>query len=163
MNVYKRFGFSFLLFTGMVFSLTSCSYKEPTLVSFDGVEQANISEDHVNVTVKFTLENPNSSTIKLKSSVVDVSINNIFIGTATLLEPAELPRKGKHQVALKTHVKFEKSVSQMAKALGLDVLTNNLEMHVTGTAKGSMGLFKRKFDIDYTEKMDWRDLKKMVL
>ena len=163
MRFTTRFALSLVLFIGLTFTLTSCSYEEPTLVSFDGIDQVNIDGKEADVAFHFTMDNPNSKNIKLKSSVIKLYINEIFVGTATLLEPSVLPASGEHKVDLKMKVQFELTVGEMATSFGMAVLTNNLEMHAVGDAKGSMGILKRNFPIDHKEKIDWNDLKKMVM
>lgn len=147
----------------LIGGLSSCSYEEPTLVSFDGINELNIEDETTDVELKFTLNNPNSNKIKLKSSKVDISVNDVFVGTATLLEPTVLMGDGEHQVELKMKIDLEKSMTELAATFGMAILTNNLQVHLLGKAKGSMGLFKSNFDIDHTEKMDWNDLQKMVM
>lgn len=163
MRFTTRIPLSLVLFIGLTFSFTSCKYEEPTLVSFDGIDQVNMEDNQADVAFHFTMDNPNSKTIKLKSSVIKLYINEVFVGTSTLLEPSILPASGKHKVDLKMKIQFEMTVGEMATSFGMAVLTNNLEMHAVGNAKGSMGLFKKNFPIDHKEKIDWADLKKMVM
>jgi LEA14-like dessication related protein len=144
-------------------SLASCSYEEPTLTSFDGIEVIEMHEKDAEIQLKFTLKNPNKQKIKLSAAHFDISINSIFMGTAKLIEPQELPKNGEHSISLKMKLELEKSMAEIATSLGLAILTNNIHLSVVGKAKGSMGLFKKKFDINHTQKISWKDLQNMNL
>ena len=53
-------------------------------------------------------------------------------------------------------------MTEIATSLGLAILTNNLQLHVAGKAKGSMGFFKRTFDIDHSQNIHWKDLQNIA-
>jgi len=146
----------------IAFSITSCSFQEPTLTSFDGIEVIEMHEQDAEILLKFTVNNPNKQKIKLTDADLDISLNNIRMGTASLIEPYELPKDGEHQISLKMKLELEKSMTEIATSLGLAILTNNLQLHVSGTAKGSMGLFKRTFDIDHSQNIHWKDLQNIT-
>lgn len=158
----KFFKIIFVVFISLGI-FTSCSYKEPTLTSFDGIEMIEMHEQDATVKLKFTLNNPNKQKIKLTRANFDISLNNIFLGTATLVEPQVLPKNGEHPIELKMKLELEKSMTEIAASLSLAILTNNLRLNVSGKAKGSMGLFSRTFDVNHTEKINWKDLQNMSL
>ena len=162
MQKTKFIKYLFLVFISISI-FTSCSYKEPTLTSFDGIEMIEMHDQDATIKLKFTLNNPNKQKIKLTKADLDISLNNIFLGTATLVEPQTLPKNGEHAIALKMKLELDKSMTEIAASLSLAILTNNLRLNVSGKAKGSMGLFTRTFDINHTEKINWKDLQNMNL
>ncbi len=143
----------------IVLGATSCSYQDPILKSFDGIEVITMEGNNADVDLNFTLENPNHQKIKLKTATFDVLINKIFIGKATLLEPTELPANGEYKIGMKMNLVLEKSIGDLALSLGLAILTNDIHLQVRGDAKGSLGLFSKTFPVDHSEKVDWQDLK----
>ena len=163
MSLFKRFGVHLLLFIGLISILSSCKIEEPTLTSLDRFEIIKMENQKADVEVTMTVNNPNSQKFKLKTATFDVLVNEIFIGVATLIDPSELPANGSHQVNLKVNLTIEKSITELATSLGMAILTNNITVRVKGDAKGKMGLLTRTVEIDQTEKIDWTDLKKMVM
>lgn len=143
--------------------ITSCTFEEPVLKSFDGLEMTETEGDSSIVILNFTVENPNRKKIKLKTAEFDISVNNIKVGRATLIGLHELPAKGTYQVPLKMNLQLDKSNTELAVTLGLAVLMNNLELEIVGEANGSMGFIHKSLPIEYTQKIDWDDLKKLVL
>ncbi len=163
MSLFKRSSISFLFFLGIVTTFSACTYQDPEVISFDGIEVLKMEEQKGQLELNFTLNNPNNRTIKLKSAKFDISVNKVFLGTGTLTNEIELPKNGQHQIQLLMDFELEKSIAEVAASLGLAVLTNNINLHIDGEAKGSMGFFSKTFEINHTEKIDWSDLQKMAL
>jgi len=151
----------FTIFVAVIFGVSSCSYQDPILKSFDGIEVIKMDGNKAEIELNFTMDNPNRQNIKLKNADFDVSINRIYIGKATLMEPTELPKHGAHKVNLKMNLELEKSIGELALSLGLAILTNSLEMQVKGTAKGSIGIWSKTFPINHSEKVNWDDLQQL--
>lgn len=150
-----------IVFLGITVSTTSCSYQDPELKSFDGIEVIKMDGNTADIELNFTMNNPNRQKIKLKTAQFDIAINKIFIGVATLSEPTELPGNGEHKVQMKMNLELEKSIAELTVTLGFAILTNSLELQVDGSAKGSLGLFGKTFPIQHSEKVSWEDLKKL--
>jgi LEA14-like dessication related protein len=146
----------------MVFMLSSCVFKSPEVTSFDGIEVIEMKDKTAEVDINITLNNPNSRKIKLTDAEFDIMINSIYFGKAVLLEPAVLPKKGEYPVKLHMVMELDKGVAEMAISLGFAVLTNNINLMVKGDATGSMGLFRKTFEVDHSEKIEWDDLKEMM-
>lgn len=150
-----------ILVMGLILSSTSCSYEDPILKSFDEIDVIKMDGNKADIELNFTLENPNRQKIKLKSATFDISINKIFIGTATLLEPTELPGNGEYKVNMKMNIALEKSIGDLALSLAFAILTNDIQMQVKGNAKGSLGILGRTFPVNHTEKVNWDDLQRL--
>lgn len=148
-----------LLFLGL--GTTSCKVEEPEFTSFDGVDVIKVENEKADILLKFTLNNPNRKEIELRDAKIDISVNNIYMGTATLQEPTSLPANGSHTVELKMKLEMEKSIAEMAISLGFAVLTNNLEIQLKGDAKGKMGWLSKSFVIDHSQKVTWEDIQQM--
>lgn len=163
MSLFKRSSISILLFIGVVMTFTACSYQDPEVISFDGIEVLKMEEQKGQLELNFTLNNPNNRTIKLKTATFDISVNKVFLGTGILTKEVELPGNGQHQIQLLMDFELEKSIAEVATSLGFAVLTNNINLHVKGEAKGAIGFFSKTFQINHTEKIDWSDLQKMAI
>ncbi len=161
MPIKKIFPRILILFF-VALSIISCSFQEPTLTSFNGIEVIEIHDKDAEIILKFTVENPNKQKIKLTDADLNISVNNIRMGTASLMEPHELPKDGEHQISLKMRLELEKSMTEIATSLGFAILTNNLQLHVSGKAKGSMGFFKHSFDIEHSQDIHWKDLQNIA-
>lgn len=161
MRFIKQFVVSIfvLLFLGL--GTTSCKVEEPEFTSFDGVDVIKVENEKADILLKFTLNNPNHHKIDLNEAKIDISVNNIYMGTATLQETTSLPANGSHSMELKMKLEMEKSIAEMAVSLGFAILTNNLEIQLKGDAKGKMGWFSRSFVIDHSQKVTWEDIQQM--
>ena len=161
MRFNKQFALAILVLILLGLGTSSCKFEEPEFTSFDGVEVIKVENEKADILLKFTLNNPNRTEIKLNEAKIDISVNNIYMGTATLQEPTVLPGNGSHEVELKMKLEMEKSMAEMAISLGFSVLTNNLEIQLKGDAQGKMGWFKKSFVIDHSQKVSWDDIQRM--
>lgn len=147
------------LFIGL--GASSCKFAEPEFTSFDGVEVTKVEDEKADILLSFTLNNPNYSEITLNEAEIDISVNNIYMGKATLQEPTSLPSNGTHSVELKMNLEMERSVTEMAVKLGFAILTNSLEIQLKGDANGKMGWIRKSFVINHAEKITWADIQEM--
>jgi LEA14-like dessication related protein len=145
-----------------VFLLSSCSFQDPEVTSFDGIDVLKMEENSAEVDINITLNNPNSQALKLKKAEFDILINSIYFGKAKLLESVVLPKNGDHAVKLHMAMELDKTVAEMAVAVGIAALMNNINLKVRGEASGSMGLFGKSFEVDHSEKIDWNELQDMM-
>ncbi|MGB0390998.1 MAG: LEA type 2 family protein [Salibacteraceae bacterium] len=151
-----------LLILSSVFLLSSCSFQDPEVTSFDGIDVIKMEENNAEVDINITLNNPNSQALKLKKAEFDILINSIYFGKAKLLEPVVLPKSGDYPVKLHMAMELDKSVAEMAVAVGIAALMNNINLKVRGEASGSMGLFRKSFEVDHSEKIDWNQFQEMA-
>lgn len=152
----------FTVIISLIFGATSCSFQDPEVTSFDGIEILEIEDNTAEVDINITLNNPNGHNLKLKKAEFDVLINNIYFGKATLIDPVELPKKGEYPVKLHMSMEMDKTIAEMAVAVGIAALMNNINLKVRGEASGSMGWFKSKFEVDHSEKVDWNQFQDML-
>lgn len=152
-----------LLFLMVSSVLSSCSIEEVEVKSFEGVDISKLEDQEGNVTFDLIISNPNWVKVKLNEMDLKIGVNNHHIGTATLLEKTEIPANGDYLVKLKMHLVIEKSITQIATNLGLAVLTGNIELNLTGNAKGALGFFPQSMAISHSEKISWDDLKKFAI
>jgi LEA14-like dessication related protein len=161
MRLVKKLVLALFTFLFLGIGVTSCTIEEPEFKTFEGIEVTKVENEQAEIILQFSMNNPNPKDIKLSQAQIDISVNHLFMGTATLLEPVTLPANGTHQIALKMNLEMEKSIAEMAVGLGFAVLTNSLEIQFKGVAKGKMGWFSKTFEIDQAQKVDWKDLQKM--
>lgn len=162
MQTKFRFISRVALLLSALFITTSCAFQDPEVTSFDGINVMDTSENKAEVEIEITLNNPNSTSMKLKNAEFDILVNSIYFGKAVLLKPVELPKSGEHKVKLHMVMELDKSIAEMAVSLGIAALMNNINLKVRGEASGSMGLFKKTFEVDHTEKIDWNQLQEMA-
>lgn len=145
-----------------VITLNSCAYQDPEVTSFEGIEVISMENNLAEIDLNFSMNNPNNQNIKLNEAEFEIMVNATYLGKAVLKEPVILPKNGVHPLKLHMVMEMDKSVAEVALSLGLAVLTNNINLKVNGTAKGSMGIFSRKFEINHSERIDWEDLKDLA-
>ena len=155
-------GIKVLMIISVIIIGTSCTFKDPEVTSFDGIEVIEMKDKRADVELNFTLNNPNRQKLKLKEAELDIFINSIYFGKATLKEAVELPSNGVHPIRLQMVMELDKEVAEMAVALGIAVLMDNLNLKVKGEATGAIGWFRKNIEIDHSEKIKWKDLQKMV-
>lgn len=162
MQGIKRVISSVSLIFGILLLFTSCGFQDPEVTSFDGIDVIKMEDKKAEIDINVTLKNPNSQKIKLKKAEFDILINSIYFGKAILLEPVELPKSGEYPIKLHMVMELDKSVAEMAISLGIAALMNNINLKVRGEASGSMGWLSKSFEVDHTEKIDWKDLQEMT-
>ena len=150
-----------LLIVGFV--VTSCGVQEVNIKSFEGLDIKNFDDGQGDIEFDLVISNPNWMKIKVNEMDLKVGVNGHHLGTASLLEKAMVPANGDYPVNLKMHLVLEKSISSIAAQLGLAILTGDLNMNLTGQAKGAMGLLPKTINVSHSERMSWDDLQKFAI
>lgn len=153
-------GFAIALIT--ILFLNSCTYQDPEVASFEGIEVISIEDKLAEIDINFSMSNPNKHQIKLKDAEFDVRVNNTYLGKAVLMEPITLPKDGIYPVKMHMQMQMDKSITEVAVSLGIAVLMNNVNMKVKGEAKGSMGWLSKTIEIEHQEHIDWNDLQEFA-
>ena len=143
-------------------SLNSCTYQDPEITSFEGVEMISMEDKLAEMDINFSMFNPNNHPIKLNKAEFEVMVNKTYLGKAILTEPLTLPKDGTYPVKMHMKMQMDKSITEVAVSLGIAALMNNVNLKVTGEANGSMGWFKKTIEITHEEHIDWEDIQEFV-
>jgi len=135
---------SFLLIL-LITSLTSCHFTQPKFQGGEKFEMGVISGREVKLTVEGDVLNENGFGIKLKPSIFDMYVENIYIGKVHLDKKLKLKRKKTTHLVAPITVNLEQGV--MFKAMRL-IRKDKLKIQLKGEAKVGVFIFTKKMLID---------------
>lgn len=130
---------SIALFTGCF------SYKEVELVGIRSFEMTNLDGKGIAATVGVEMKNPNGYKIKIKDPDVDMSINGIGIGKATLDSTVVLRPRSTQVYRVPLRVNFQLDQAGILPGLAMGLLTGSVRLGVKGTVVGKAGFLKKRF------------------
>ena len=135
---------SFLLIL-LITSLTSCHFTQPKFQGGEKFEMGVISGREVKLTVEGDVLNENGFGIKLKPSIFDMYVEDIYIGKVHLDKKLKLKRKKTTHLVAPITVNLEQGV--MFKAMRL-IRKDKLKIQLKGEAKVGVFIFTKKMLID---------------
>jgi len=135
---------SFLLIL-LITSLTSCHFTQPKFQGGEKFEMGVISGREVKLTVEGDVLNENGFGIKLKPSIFDMYVEDIYIGKVHLDKKLKLKRKKTTHLVAPITVNLEQGV--MFKAMRL-IRKDKLNIQLKGEAKVGVFIFTKKMLID---------------
>jgi len=128
--------------------LLACApFKDPAFKSFDGFEMGKMDNGTISFTLKSTVENQNWFALKVKPSVLDVSIEGKKLGVLYL--DSKLKMKAKQATLLEApmHIELEKGAMMSLMTLALK---DSVKLQLTGDVKGGVFFLYKKFPLDIT-------------
>ena len=135
---------SFLLIL-LITSLTSCHFTQPKFQGGEKFEMGVISGREVKLTVEGDVLNENGFGIKLKPSIFDMYVEDIYIGKVHLDKKLKLKRKKTTHLVAPITINLEQGV--MFKAMRL-IRKDKLKIQLKGEAKVGVFIFTKKMLID---------------
>ena len=136
---------NFPLLTLLVLFLTSCHFYEPKFQGGEKFKMGGISGREVKMVVEADILNENWIAIKLKPSVFDMYIEDIYIGKLHLDKKLKMKRKQTTHVIAPVTVVLEQGV--MFKAMRL-ISKDKLKVQIKGDAKAGVFIFTKKIPVD---------------
>lgn len=154
------FSFRLLLVGAAFFLLQACmSYED---VEFKNVQRVNfnkVSKDELRITLGVTLNNPNNYKIKVVKSDLALTIGGVDAGKAKLKQKVILKKKNEsvYDVIIEAD---PKAIGKAALASGISMaITGKVNVGVKGWIKGRVFIFGKKFDVEFKQQVDMKDLK----
>ncbi|MBU2018653.1 MAG: LEA type 2 family protein [Bacteroidetes bacterium] len=132
-----------------LFLLTSCNeIEEPELVEIKKLELIELKGTVAKIQIDAEIENPNFFGIKVKPSVLDVYIDEVYAGTVNLDENVKLLRKSSNTYSVPITLKGESFV-----LLRLMQWMNKpqINLRLKGKVKGSVYGVSKKIAINETK------------
>ena len=129
----------------LITSLTSCHFIQPKFQGGEKFVMGGISGREVKLTVEGDVLNENGFGIKLKPSIFDMYVEDIYIGKVHLDKKLKLKRKKTTHLVAPITVNLEQGV--MFKAMRL-IRKNKLKIQLKGKAKVGVFIFTKKMLID---------------
>lgn len=146
-----------LFFTSLFFTICACSsFKQPTMVSFQGVSDFKMKPREIRFTVSGNVLNPNKSKLKLHPSTVDVYLQQKKLGKLSNEEKIVLKRNRTSDVSIPLIVNTEKGALIQLTTLSFK---DSVDIKFVGEVKVGMGIFKKKIPINESFKTSTRFLK----
>lgn len=140
-------------------SVSACSYSDIEIKGVTGVTDSQFSKEKINATIGIEIDNPNKFKISIKPSILDLSINGVYLGKIKLVEKVKLQKKEITHVNSPFEVILEKGILLKMAAIAMKSTSGNITINVKGEIKGSVAGFGKKKHVDYTKDLSVKDLK----
>ncbi|NNC83875.1 MAG: LEA type 2 family protein [Flavobacteriales bacterium] len=138
-----------LLTLAVLFS--SCEIEEVTLVDLERVEVDRIEKQEMFLDVAATLDNPNSFSIKVKESDLDLYLEDRYIGKANLENQFTLESGSQKTYEMQIRAVGERLNTEMLPIMLSAALTGKVNVKLKGTITGKVFLFSRSVDVNIEE------------
>ncbi len=140
-------------------SVSACSYTDIDFKGITGVTQSKFSTEKLSATIGLDIDNPNKFNIKIKPSMLDLSINDVYLGKVQLTEKVKLNKKELNHVKAPVELKLEKGILIKMASIAMKSTSGMVTINLNGNVKGSVGGFGKKEHINYTKEISVKDLK----
>ena len=148
-----------IYFAILTLVLLACApFKEPVFKSFDGMEGLKMDGKNINFTLKGTIENPIWYALKVKPSMVELTIDGKKFANVYLDEKMKI--KGKKSTALVAPMHAELEDGAMMRMMGM-ALKDSIRLNLAGDVKGGVFFIYKKFPVNITRSVSPKGLNPM--
>jgi hypothetical protein len=148
-----------IYFAILTLVLLACApFQQPVFKSFDGTEGLKMDEGKINFTLKGTIENPNWYALKVKPSMLEVTIDGKKFANVFLDEKMKI--KGKQTVSLSAPMHAELEEGAMMRMMGM-ALKDSIHLNLAGDVKGGVFFIYKKFPVNITRSVSPKGLNPM--
>ncbi len=148
MRTYQKL----VYFLAVIFLLSSCfDYDD---IDFKGVDNFKVEKfegKKISFSMDVILENPNSFSVKIKPSVVDVYLDDNLIGKTYLDQKVKIIKRKENSYFVPLHVELEDGILMKLMKLSLK---GKVKLRLVGKIKGSIYGICKKVKIDETKEID---------
>ena len=124
----------------------SCNnFKDLEFKGMDGFKVEKMEKRNISLKIGVKIYNPNSFSLKIKPSTVDVFVNDELIGKAFLDEKVKIIRKKEDTYFAKVHIDLEDGVLMKFFKYALK---DKVQIRIKGKIKGSVLGITQKTEID---------------
>lgn len=128
-------------------------------VEFKGVENVTVVErtdEEIKLRVDVKVDNPNKFNIKVKSSTLDIYINDKYVGKTDLVEKIVIKKKAEDVYGVVLKASTRDLMKAAMGSLG-GLLKGDVKIRLKGDVKGSVYGVSRKVPVDFEEKINLKD------
>jgi len=145
------------LFLGLLSVLltSSCAIESPEFMGSESMEGFKIDGKTITFNAGIKMSNPNWFAIKIKRSMLDVYIEEQYMGKLSLDKKVKL--KAKRESVLQFPLKAELEDGAMFTILRY-ASKENVNIRFKGKVKGGVWLFSKKIEIDETRQVSGKSL-----
>lgn len=137
--------------------ISSCEwYEDIDVIEVGKIKLDQLQGTNARVNVDVQLTNPNFYAISVKPSLLDVYVEDEFVGKAQLLEKVRFKRKTTDTYNVKMELLGEAGI--LKKAL-IYAMKKELKIRIVGKVKGSVMGISKKMAIDKTKTIDGAKLR----
>jgi LEA14-like dessication related protein len=149
------------LFCMLVCSLIlgACApFKEPVFKKFDGFEMGKMDGQNVNFQLKSTIYNPNWFALKIKPSMLEVTVDDKKFGNLYLDKKLKIKAKKETLIVAPMHAELENGA--MMRMMGM-MLRDSVRVKLEGDVKGGVFFIYKKFPVELTRAVSPKGLNPM--
>ncbi len=151
--------FLFLCLITPAFLLHSCEFEE---INFKGIEKFELldqKDDEIKLKLMMRVENLNKFNIILKNSDLDLSLNDTYLGKATIDSPVKLKKKTEAAYPVVLNIKGK---DVMKKTMGMmgTILNGPVKFTAKGKVTGKAYGISKAMDVAFSEKLNLADFSK---
>ncbi len=135
--------------------LSSCAgYQEVAFKGITDMELERLDAQGVQARVHVTLENPNPFRIHVLDPDVDLFLNEVYIGKATLDSALVLDKRSERTYAVPLHASFGGHGAQAMGAMLTAALTGKATLRAKGSVAGRAFLVRKRFPFEEERSFD---------
>jgi LEA14-like dessication related protein len=137
--------------------LAGCmSYSDVELIDVQGVQVSRFDAGGLAVTVIVKVHNPNDHPIQVKDPDMDLYLNGVSLGKATLDSAIILDRNSTRSYSIPIHATFAQGEAGMLPMLLATALSGSAKLAVKGTVVGKSGLWSKRFPFEVEQQVELR-------
>lgn len=142
--------FAIIIALSMV--LCSCSFEELSIGKPKNVKCDKLSLQCLKISADIPIENPNNIGFTVNKVSIDLSIGDVKLGTLSKNDKVKIPANSNQTY----RVEYEVNPADVVKEplTLIKAITLGGELHMKGYVKASKMLISKKFDVDYTQKLN---------
>lgn len=141
---------------GILVLLTGCMRYSP--VEMKGVQGAQITrldEAGLSATVTVLVHNPNNYRITISDPDMDLFLNDVSVGKATLDSAITLERSSTRAYTVPLHATLVNGQAGLLPVLMGAALSGSVKLGVKGTVLGKAGLLRKRFPFEVEQRVEW--------
>jgi LEA14-like dessication related protein len=148
-----------IYFAILTLVLLACApFKEPVFKKFDGFEMGKIDGQNVNFQLKSTVYNPNWYALKIKPSMLEVTVDDKKFGNLYLDKKLKIKAKKETQLVAPLHAELENGA--MMRMMGM-MLRDSVRVKLQGDVKGGVFFIYKKFPVELNRSVSPKSLNPM--
>ncbi len=144
----KTYFYIVTTFISIILLLVSCQVKEVEVGSIKSFKIVNIDKSQITIDLEVPIKNPNSFSFTINDVSLDLSFNDVPLGTIKKVEPVRIEKNSNQS----QHLIFQLDVEQISKGSLLfipSLLTNKANIKAKGYIKAAKFPFGKKIPVDY--------------
>lgn len=142
--------------TFVAMGTSSCDIEDPDISNPGNFRIKSFEGQHIEAEFSVDCDNPNGFGFKVKKANLDVSVEEMSIGTVKLNKKIKVKRKSKNTYTIPVSMELENgALFKLMKLAGKDKVT----LRIQGKVRGSVYGFSKSMDVDQSRTIDANMLK----